>query len=302
MQIAIAGGTGFIGTRLTDRLVDQGHTVYILTRDETNKPVKPNVYYVKWLDEEATPETVFNRIDAIVNLAGESIGSGRWTSIRKEQILNSRIESTRAITRLIEKLPIKPKVLVNASAIGYYGHSKTAIFTEESTPAKKDFLSDVVQKWEKEAEKATIFDLRVVYCRLGVVLHPNEGALAKMLLPYRLFAGGPLGTGDQWLSWIHIDDAIQMFQFAIEESRISGPFNVTAPSPCTMNEFGKQLARTLRRPHWLPAPSFALKALLGEMSTLVLDGQQVLPTKAIKTHYSFLYPTLDSALTHLLKS
>jgi uncharacterized protein (TIGR01777 family) len=302
MKIAIAGGTGFIGSKLTSFLVSQGHTIFILTRDATNKPAKPNVTYIEWLHNTANPEEKLEGIDAIVNLAGESIGSGRWTPQRKKHILQSRIQSTQAVIQLLKGLTTKPKVLVNASAVGFYGNSKTETFTEDSKPIEECFLSDVVQKWEQEAQAAAMLGVRVVFCRLGVVLDSQEGALARMLLPYRLFAGGPLGSGDQWLSWIHVDDAVQMFAFSIENEKITGPLNVTAPFPYTMSDFGKMVAQVLNRPYWFPAPSIALKLLLGEMSTLVLDGQKVLPQKAIKHNYSFLYETLEPALTHLLKS
>jgi uncharacterized protein (TIGR01777 family) len=301
MNIVIAGGTGFIGKKLTDLLIKQGHSIFILTRDASNKPVKPSVQYIEWLHKDAKPEDNLGQVDAMINLAGESIGSGRWTHQRKKKILQSRIDSTQAIINLIEQLPNKPKVLVNASAIGFYGNSLKKTFTEKSEPTESNFLSAVVTKWENEAKKASKYGVRVVFCRLGVVLDPNEGALNRMLLPYQFFIGGPLGSGKQWLSWIHIDDAIRMFSFAVCQSDIVGAFNVTAPSPCQMNEFGKTLARVLNRPHYFPTPTFALQLLLGEMSTLVLDGQKVLPQKAISLNYSYLFPTLLSALEDLLK-
>ena len=243
MKIAIAGGSGFIGKKLTNHLVSLGHSIYILTRDASNKPVKPNVTYIEWLAGGADPAKSIGQVDAIVNLAGESIGEGRWTPERKKKILQSRIQSTRSVVQLIKELSIKPQVLVNASAIGFYGHSFTHTFTEESEPVEDHFLSHVVQNWEKEAEAASVYGVRVTYCRLGVVLDSNEGALARMLLPFRFYAGGPLGSGEQWMSWIHIDDVVQMFTFAIEHHEIKGPFNVTSPSPCKMNDFGKVVAR-----------------------------------------------------------
>ncbi|GAE36401.1 TIGR01777 family oxidoreductase [Halalkalibacter akibai] len=302
MKIAIAGGTGFIGSKLTTLLTAKGHSIYILTRDPSNRPVQSNVRYVKWLQPDDSSIQELEGIDAIINLAGESIGSGRWTTERKNRILQSRIQSTQALTDLIKQLSKKPSVLVNASAIGYYGNSYTETFNEASAPVEDNFLSTVVQAWEKEAQKASEYGVRVVYCRLGVVLDRQEGALPRMLLPYRLFAGGSLGDGKQWLSWIHIDDAVRMFEFALENQEISGPFNVTAPEPYQMSEFGKIISRVINRPHWLPTPSFALKVLLGEMSTLVLDGQKVIPEKA-KTHgFRYSYPALEPALTNLLKT
>ncbi len=301
MNIAISGGSGFIGTKLTDRLVNQGHTVYILTRNATNKPAKSNVKYVEWLKDDTTPEVDLEGIDAFVNLAGESIGDGRWTEERKKQILQSRIDSTRATIHLLSKLNKKPEVLVNASAIGYYGNSVTETFTEESAPIDKNFLADVVWQWEEEASKASAFNIRVAYCRLGIVLDKDEGALKKMLLPYKLFVGGTIGSGEQWLSWVHIDDVVGMFQFAIEQQAVEGPINVTAPSPAQMKDFGKVVSTVLNRPHWIPAPSFALKIMLGEMSTLVLDGQKVLPKKAETLDYPYAFRSLKPALENLLK-
>ncbi|MCM3762228.1 TIGR01777 family oxidoreductase [Alkalihalobacillus oceani] len=302
MQIAIAGGSGFIGTKLSEYFVKQGHTVYILTRNAGNKPSKNGITYVEWLNGQAKPEQVLEGIDAFVNLAGESIGSGRWTAKRKQRIVQSRIETTRAVIALFNALDKKPEVLINASAVGYYGNSERAVFTEESSPIESDFLSDVVQRWEHEAARARDFGIRVVYCRLGIVLDKDEGALQRMLLPYQLFAGGTLGSGKQWVSWIHIRDVIGMIDFALTNPEIDGPFNLTTPTPLQMKEFGKTIAAVLHRPHWIPAPSFALKALLGEMSTLVLDGQQVLPEKAEKHGYAYHFPNAKQALEDLLKS
>ncbi|GAE31129.1 TIGR01777 family oxidoreductase [Alkalihalobacillus hemicellulosilyticus] len=301
MNIAIAGGSGLIGSALTEHLTKQGHTVYILTRDATNKPVKEKVHYVEWLHDKATPEKELQGVKAIINLAGESIGSGRWTEERKQAILNSRIESTRAVIDLIKQLTPTLRVLVNASAIGYYGHSTSKTFSEDSEPVDDSFLTKVVNSWETEAAKARDFGVRVAFCRLGIVLDKKEGALPKMLLPYKLFAGGNLGTGEQWMSWVHMDDVVRLFSLAIENSAIIGPLNVTAPNPVQMKEFGQTLASILNRPHWFPTPTFLLKVVLGEMSTLVLDGQKVLPKKSADFDYTFQYATLEPALTDTLK-
>ncbi|MFA9458974.1 TIGR01777 family oxidoreductase [Halalkalibacter sp. AB-rgal2] len=301
MNIAIAGGSGLIGSALTEYLTKQGYTVYILTRDATNKPVKDDVRYVEWLHDDATPEKELQDVEAVINLAGESIGSGRWTEERKRAILDSRIQSTRAVIDLIKHLTPTLRVLVNASAIGYYGHSASATFTEDSEPVDDSYLTTVVNSWEKEAAKARDFGVRVAFCRLGIVLDEKEGALPKMLLPYKLFTGGNLGTGEQWMSWIHMDDVVRLFTFAIEHSTINGPLNVTAPTPVRMKEFGQTLASVLNRPHWFPTPAFLLKIALGEMSTLVLDGQKVLPKKSTDFDYTFQYATLKSALTDTLQ-
>lgn len=300
MKIAIAGGSGLIGSKLTDHFISRGDTIYILTRNAANKPVKSHVHYVEWLNEQSHPEEQLEGISAFINLAGESIGSGRWTQKRKIDILQSRINATRSVIQLLSKLQKKPDVLINASAIGYYGHSETEVFTEESEPLKPNFLSDVVKKWESEARAASHLGVRVVFARLGIVLDKKEGALQQMILPYKWFAGGTVGSGKQWLSWIHIDDVIGMIQFAMDYEDIYGPFNLTNPTPVQMKEFGKTIASVLNRPHWIPAPSFALKRLLGEMSSLVLEGQKIKPEKALSLHYPYLYRSLEDALRNLL--
>ena len=303
MNIAIAGGTGFVGSALTNHLLTKGHTIFILTRDSSNKKTShDNLHYVEWLNKESKPDKYLLDIDAIVNLAGESINSGRWTAARKSDILNSRISSTKAIIDIISKLNRKPEVLVNASAIGIYGTSLDDSFTEESTKYGSDFLATTVKTWEEHARKAEDFGVRSVFARFGIILGDQEGALPKMVLPYKFFIGGTVGSGDQWLSWVHIDDVVKMIDFAITNQSINGPINLTAPEPKRMKEFGRQIGRIIERPHWIPAPSFALQLILGEMSTLVLEGQKVLPHKLQSQGYSFLYKNLDEALVNILKS
>ncbi|WP_026690870.1 TIGR01777 family oxidoreductase [Alteribacter aurantiacus] len=301
MKIAIAGGSGFIGTALTDRLVSEGHSVFILTRDKSNKPEKNGVTFVEWLKDGTHPEQELDGTDAFVNLAGENLNSGRWTDEKKKQIMDSRIEATRSVMDVIKKVDQKPEVLVNASAVGYYGTSFTETFTEKHIESGDDFLAEVVKRWEEEASHAQKESVRVAYMRFGVVLDEEEGALQKMLTPFKLFAGGPLGTGKQWMSWVHIDDVVGSIVFAIENREVSGPVNVTAPTPVQMKDFGKTLADVLNRPYWLPAPSIALKTLLGDMSVLVLEGQKVLPEKLERHEYSFEYKELKPALEDLLK-
>ncbi|MFD1020616.1 TIGR01777 family oxidoreductase [Thalassobacillus hwangdonensis] len=300
MKIAITGGTGFVGQALTDRLVADGHQVYILTRNPDKYDDSDKVKYVGWLKEEHHPEEHLPDLDAIVNLAGESLNSGRWTEERKRRILDSRIKATEAIIDLIEKMDSKPEVLVNASAVGFYGNSKIETFTEDTKDPGRGFLSMVVTEWEKRATQATQLGVRTVYARFGIILG-EEGALPKMILPYKAMIGGKLGSGEQWMSWVHIDDIVGMIKFAIETPEISGPFNVTAPNPKRNKDFGKILGEVLNRPHWIPAPSFAIKTALGEMSTLLLDGQCVVPKKATEHGYQFHYPELEPALQSILK-
>ncbi|WLR58380.1 TIGR01777 family oxidoreductase [Guptibacillus hwajinpoensis] len=299
MNIAITGGTGFVGSELTDSFVNDGHSVFILTRNPANKPIKKGVTYVKWLQDDAEPEKDLPKIHAIVNLAGESINSGRWTEDRKQRILDSRISSTREIISIIQKLDHKPRVLVNASAIGFYGSSLDKSYTENDTEPGSDFLADVTRKWEDEAMKAQNHGVRTVLARFGVVLG-EEGALPLMTLPYKLFMGGKLGDGRQWYSWVHIMDVVGMIRFAVDHDSVQGPLNVTAPEPKRMNDFGKTIGEVLNRPHWMPVPEAPVQAALGEKSGIVLKGQCVLPQKAKELGYPFRYLKLKDALENLL--
>ncbi|WNF36732.1 TIGR01777 family oxidoreductase [Bacillaceae bacterium IKA-2] len=299
MNVVIAGGTGLIGSQLVELLLKDDHHIYILTRNADNKKKTAKITYVNWLNEGDKPETELQNIDVVVNLAGQSINN-RWTATEKKRILSSRISATKNCLTLIENLSKKPNVFLNASAVGFYGTSQTNTFTEADKKAGTDFLASVVEQWEAEAIKAEKFGIRTVFLRFGVVLAKDGGALNKMLLPYKFFAGGTLGSGQQWLSWVHIDDAIKMIQFSIENEQINGPINITAPNPERMENFGKTLATVLNKPHWLPAPSLALKLLLGEMSMLILKGQKAIPKKAENSGYHFQYPELDAALKNLL--
>lgn len=302
MKIAIAGGTGLVGQALTDHLIDKGHSIFILTRNTSNKKEKANVTYVEWLKESSSPETSLDGIDAFVNLAGESINSGRWTEEQKKKIIESRISSTKEINRIIGSLQNKPEVLVNASAIGYYGTSETQTFTEKDTTPGSDFLASTVYAWEKEAEHAKADGVRTVFTRFGIVLDKDEGALPRMMLPYKMFVGGKIGSGEQWMSWVHIKDVVGAITFCLENKDIDGPVNVVSPQPKQMKDFGKTLGKVMGRPHWFPTPGFALKVALGEMSVLVLEGQKVLPTKLEEKGYNFFFSHLDDALSDILQS
>ncbi|WLR47768.1 TIGR01777 family oxidoreductase [Halobacillus litoralis] len=299
MNIAITGGTGFVGTQLKEKLVQEGHDVYILTRSPKKYKDTDQVTYVGWLKEEFHPEQELPILDAIVNLAGESLNSGRWTEERKQSILESRIKSTEGVLDLIDALSEKPEVLVNASAVGYYGQSKTKTFTEETTEPGNDFLANVVEEWEARASQAAEKGVRTVYVRFGIILG-EEGALPKMILPYKMMIGGNLGSGEQWMSWIHIDDVVGIVHFAIENKNIHGPLNGTAPNPKRNKDFGQTLGEVLNRPHWITAPSVAMKVALGDMSTLLLDGQCVIPKKTTASGYTFHYPDLQPALSSIL--
>ena len=300
MKIAIAGGTGFVGKALTEHLLKNNHEVIILSRELKNTGETDRIRYVQWLSEDSNPIPELEATDIFINLAGASINGGRWTEKRKEQILNSRIESVKALLDIIKTLNNKPKALINASAIGIYGTSLDKTFSETDTHGfGHDFLSQTVKQWENEASKASQLSIRTVFCRFGIILDKQQGALPKMTFPYQSFIGGPIGNGRQWMSWIHIEDVVNGILFIIENEKINGPVNFTAPHPVTMTEFGRTLAQVLHRPHWLPVPSFALRLLLGEMSTLVIDGQKVLPNKLIENGYSFRYTDLNLALKNI---
>lgn len=301
MKIAIAGGSGFVGKEITSHLLQKGHEVCILTRETGTKQKSPGVTYVQWLNDGNTPETELDGIDCFINLAGESLNSGRWTKKRKEQIKESRITAAHEMVRILKKLKRKPKVVLNASAIGYYGTSLTDSFDESDRIDPSDFLSETVTIWEAAAAESEMEGIRTVYMRFGVILGKEEGALPRMALPYKLFAGGTIGSGEQWLSWIHIEDVARAAIFCMEQEDMKGPVNFTAPSPATMSRMGKAIGKALRRPHWMPVPSFMLKAALGEMSILILQGQKVFPSKLLKAGYQFAYPGLDQALDNIFR-
>lgn len=298
MEIAISGGTGFIGKALALYLASNGHTVYILTRQLRVNHSPSNIQYIKW--DAADSKFPLPSIDVVINLAGESINNGRWTKKQKERIVNSRLQTTQGLIKQLQMLPQSPHTFINASAIGYYGTSETETFTENHLQPGNDFLATTVKLWEEEASKAATLGIRTVYTRFGVVLGKDGGALPKMLLPYQLFIGGTIGSGNQLLSWVHLEDVVRMIDFAIHTKEVNGALNVTAPHPVTMKEFGKTIAKVMHRPHWLPVPAFALKTLLGEMSTLILQGQNVLPQKAIQHGYTHSYDTLEHALQNIV--
>ncbi|WP_318616492.1 TIGR01777 family oxidoreductase [Sporosarcina sp. YIM B06819] len=298
MKIVIAGGSGFIGKKLTDFLVNEGHDVVILSRKD--KKGAANISYVQWLQEGATPEIAIGSADAFVNLAGVSINAGRWNAEHKQQIYDSRMVATDELLRIISALSTKPSVLINASAIGIYPASESTFYTEADTVIGDDFLAQTVADWEKRAALVESEGTRAVFMRFGVVLGKGDGALPPMVLPYKLFAGGKVGSGRQWLSWVHIDDVVRAIRFAIDNNHIQGPVNTTSPFPKRMDDFGKTISSVLHRPHWFPVPSFVMKAVLGKKSALVLEGQHVLPKKLADNGFEFKFPDLESALKNIL--
>lgn len=296
MKIAVTGGTGFVGRALTKVFVQNGHEVYILTRKKNANENKKQLTYVQWLNDGDRPWEKLEGVDVFINLAGESINSGRWSENRKKRILESRISATNEVLKIVSRLKKKPDVFIQASAVGFYGISDSETFTEDSSEAGDDFLARTVQQWEAAASKVEDLNIRTVYCRFGIILDNLDGALPRIALPYKAFAGGTVGTGNQWVSWIHLKDVVNGILFAVSNKQLKGPVNFTAPNPVKMKEFGRTLGKVLHRPHWMPAPRFALKIALGKMSILVLEGQKVLPQKLLANGYSFLYEDLKNAL------
>jgi len=303
MNIVITGGTGFIGRALCTALIHGGHRVSILTRNVGQISYQPGVSVkpVEWNGRDTGPwEQTLEGADAVINLAGAPIADARWTDKRKQLIADSRVLTTRLLVRALSRCSSKPATFISASGIGYYGASDDRLLDEGSARGQ-GFLADLCLAWEAEALKAAELGVRVVILRTGMVLEQDGGALPKMLLPFRFFAGGPIMPGNQWVSWIHRRDHIGLIQWALSTPTVSGPINAVAPEPVTMNTFCEVLGGVLHRPSWLPVPRFALNMLLGELGTLMTTGQRVIPAKAVAGGYAFHHPTLESALRAALK-
>ncbi|XQQ07712.1 MAG: TIGR01777 family oxidoreductase [Leptolyngbya sp. IPPAS B-1204] len=307
MKVAVTGATGFVGSRLVQRLQQSGHQILVLTRNaDRSKQIFPasafpNVEIIAYTPlASGSWQAEIAGCDGVVNLAGAPIAESRWTPERKQEILDSRKIGTEKIVEAIAQANPKPSVLVNSSAIGYYGTSETATF-DETSPAGQDFLAEVCQAWEAAAEAVKQTGTRLVILRTGIVLG-DGGALAKMLTPFRLFAGGPLGSGKQWFSWIHIDDLVNLILRALTEPTMEGVLNATAPEPVRMAELCHTLGQILHRPSWLPVPAAALELLLGDAAKVVLEGQQVLPKRTQAIGFTYQYPTVKQALQDIVQS
>ena len=297
MNIAVSGATGLVGSALCPLLAQQGHKVLAIRRGDGGSYEDS----IRWDPESGlTNPARLESVDAIVHLAGENIGGGRWTDAMKRRIRSSRVEGTRSLVQSIAVVEKRPQVLVCASAIGFYG-DRGAMEMDESSEAGSDFLADVCEQWEAEANAATELGVRVVNVRIGVVLSPNGGALAKMLLPFKLGAGGIVGPGTQYWSWIGLNDLTRILAFCVASDAVSGPVNAVSPEPSTNREFTKTLGKVLRRPTILPLPGFVAKLMLGEMATtLLLASTRVLPEK-LQTHgFEFEQPGLADCLQHEL--
>lgn len=298
MLVIITGGMGMIGTALSESLIGDGHEVIVLSRkpEARSKIDNPRIRYVRW--DGCTAEgwgSLVNGADAIVNLAGDNLSSGRWSAEKKRRIVESRRNAGQAVVQAVGAAAQKPGVVLQASGINYYGVQNTGIVTEES-PKGNDFLADVCEIWEASSAPVESMGVRRVVTRSAVVLSRRAGALPRMAMPFHFFVGGPIGRGNQSFSWVHLADVVGVFRFLIENDSASGIYNLAAPGPVKNREFSKTLGKALRRPSVVPVPAIALKLLFGEMSTVLLDGVQAVPERLLETGYQFKYPDIESAL------
>jgi hypothetical protein len=301
-RVLITGGSGFVGRKLAQQLLARGDQVTVLTRDarRAKGELPAAVRCAAWNPEKAGAwYEELSIVDAVVHLAGEGVAK-RWTDAVKKRIESSRIDSTRLLVEAIGRAAHKPAVFVSASAIGYYGPQPPDKEIDESSPAGTDYLASVCQRWEEAAREVEKFGVRAVQLRIGVVLGDGGGALEKMLIPFKLFAGGPVGDGKQVVSWVHRDDVVGMLLMALDNPEIKGPINAVSPNPVTSKELATAIGNVINRPSSLPAPAFALKLAMGEASTILLDGMRVIPKRAIELGYEFhrarLVPALESIL------
>jgi uncharacterized protein (TIGR01777 family) len=296
MNIVVAGGTGFVGRALITALTARGDSVFVLTRGAGRSDTSVQVRTLTW-DGKSTGDWAksLDGVDAVVNLSGESIAGGRWTAARKLQLIRSRVDSTRALAAAISQAAKRPKVFLSCSAVGYYGLAPEGEVVE-SSPQGRDFLASLCGQWEREALAVEPLGVRVMLARLGIVLGADGGALPKMALPFKLFGGGPLGSGTQSVPWIHLDDVVGGMLFLMGHDKTTGPVNFAAPQSVDNRAFSAALGRALGRPSWAPAPAFMLKLVLGEMSDMLLGGQRAKPKKLLEAGYAFKYAGADSAL------
>jgi uncharacterized protein len=302
MHIVVTGGTGLIGRALCASLYQNGHRVTILTRNarKASQLLGATVMAVEWNGREAGAwEQSLDGADAVINLAGAPIADARWTHARKQLLTDSRVFTTRLLVAAMSRRSSKPRTLISASGIGYYGPNDDRVL-DEGAVRGKGFLADLCLAWEAEALRAAESGARVVLLRTGMVLEQDGGALPKMLLPFRLYVGGPIMPGTQWVSWIHRRDHIGLIQWALMTPSVSGALNAVAPGAVTMNRFCEVLGRVLHRPSWFPMPGLVLQVALGELGTLMTTGQRVNPVKALSGGYAFHYPMLEPALQAIL--
>lgn len=303
-KIIVTGGTGFIGRNLCLSLSRANYKIIVLTRniEVANKLFEGKVTPVSW--DGKSCESWFDHVEgahAIINLAGENIGSGRWTRRKKQRILESRLHAGNAIVAAIRKVKNKPDVLLQASGIGIYGDRRDDLLDESASPGH-GFMPDLARDWEQSVKEVTAMGVRLAYLRTGVVLAAEADFIKRVLLPFRLFVGGHLGSGKQWISWIHLDDELRAIKYILEKNALTGAFNLSAPNPLTYKEFFKILGNVMNRPAWFPVPGFLLKLALGEMAEgLILTGQRTIPKKLSAAGFEFNYPEIETALQEILR-
>ena len=295
MKIVVTGGTGFIGAPLCQRLRADGHEVAVISR----RPSPGDGARALAWDDAAWPRALADS-DAVINLAGEPIAAARWSRVLRQRIRDSRVQTTRRLVEAMAQSARRPRVLVSGSAIGYYGPRGDEVL-DETAASGQGFLAETCQAWETEARRAEPLGVRVVRARIGLVIGPGGGVLAKMAPPFRMGLGGPLGDGRQWCSWVHRDDVIGLLLWSLTRDDVAGPLNLTAPAPVTMRQLAQALGRAMGRPSWVLVPAPLLRLLLGEMAQeLLLSGQRVQPAAALRWGYSFQFPQLDAALAAAL--
>lgn len=310
MKVIVAGGTGFLGGALCWTWAEEGHEVRVLTRAlppgrAQHEPGtgKPGITRVGW-DPSVGPAAIAGEIDGadvVINLAGESIGGARWTAARKQALRDSRIVPTRTIADAIRAAPTPPRTFISASGIGYYGDRGDETLTEDSA-AGDDFLARLCVEWEREATSAARDGVRIVVLRSGLVFENSGGAFPRMIAPFRFFVGGPLGSGRQYIAWLHRHDWVEMVRWIVDTRGVAGPVNATAPHPIMNAEFARVVGRALHRPAFVPAPAFVLRLILGELADSVLGSQRAIPARATAAGYHFRYPELQFALRDILGS
>lgn len=308
-KTVITGGTGVIGRALAQNLVDDGHEVIILSRypDKHAELLSQGLTLVKWrTDDIGDWATTIDGADIVINFAGENLAGDsflpdRWNDTKKELLRKSRLAAGNAINEAIRLAAVKPRVLVQSSAVGYYGPRDGEILTESEKPGT-DFLANLCVDWEATTAPVEELGVRRVITRTGLMLSPDSGPLQRIKVRFQLFAGGPFGSGDQYWSWVHLQDIVQAIRFLIDEDSAKGPFNLTSPAPVTNRDFAKVLGRVMNRPSFVPLPAFAMRMLVGEVATVVLDGQRAVPHKLEELGFAFSFSELEPALIDLLKN
>lgn len=299
-KIVLTGATGSLGKKIVRKLIELGDEVCILTRSAENaKKIFPTVNnIIEWSPDSHAWYSSLEGADAVINLAGENIMARRWNEEHKRKILLSRVNSVQSLISAIEHVKNKPKVFISASAVGYYGNREEEV--DENSKPEKDFMADVTTRWENETKKIDRLAVRRVNIRIGIVLDKENGALARMILPFKFFVGGPLGIGAQWFPWIHVDDVVGIFLFALDNENVDGILNAVSPNPARMNEFCKTLGMVMKRPSMFRVPEFVLKIILGEAAQVILGGAKVIPKRTEGFGYKFEYSELTEALKNLL--